>query len=257
MEKQQKTVNCTPSTVNGRAAEEPRPSVLIGVYLEGPFLNPLRCGALDKGSFIKPMVSSLDTLIAGYEDIIKTITVAPELPGALKVIERCRSAGITVNMGHSDATYEQAMDGKRAGATGITHLFNAMRPLHHREPGLAVFGLLDEDTFVEVIADGVHLHPEIIRLIFRTKNLDRIIVVSDLVKGAKGHGKGVYAPKSVLAGSDMTISQSAEVLSMIGITTEKIRCATIQNPWGLTKKFASGKLNFPFKHPMFKCEDKR
>ncbi len=257
MEIQQKTVSRRLSTVKGRETEGRMPSVLIGVHLEGPFLHPLRCGALDKASFIKPTVSSLKTLIAGYEDIIKTITIAPELPGALKVIERCRGAAITVNMGHSDATYEQAMDGKRAGATGITHLFNAMRPLHHREPGLAGFGLLDEDTYVEVIADGAHLHSEIVRLIFRTKNRDRVIVVSDLVKGAKGYGKAIYTSKGVLAGSGMTISQSVEVLSMIGITTEEIHCSTIQNPWGLTKKFVSGKLSFPLKPPMYKCEDKR
>ena len=85
----------------------------------------------------------LKELVSGNEDIIKIITIAPELPGALKVIERCAGLGIRVNMGHSDATYAQALEGKKAGATGITHFFNAMRPFHHREPGLAGLGLLE------------------------------------------------------------------------------------------------------------------
>jgi N-acetylglucosamine-6-phosphate deacetylase len=108
-------------------------------------------------------------VIDGYEDIIKIITIAPEIPGALKVIAQCSELGMKVNMGHSDATYQQAVEGKKAGATGVTHLFNAMRPFHHREPGLAGLGLIDEDLYIEVIADGVHLHPKTLELIFSRK----------------------------------------------------------------------------------------
>ena len=251
MEIQRRTVSCRRPAVKRRTTEYGTPAIIMGVHLEGPFLNPLRCGALDKGSFIKPAVSSLKTLIAGHENIVQTITIAPEIPGALRVIEKCTAVGITVNMGHSDATFKQAMDGKRAGATGITHLFNAMRPWHHREPGLAGFGLLDEDSFIEVIADGVHLHPETIRLIFHAKNLDRIVLVSDSVKGAGGGGKGIYASKGILAGSGRTIAHSTKVLARIGITTEEILRAAVYNPWRLlTKKSISGNLNFPLKPPM-------
>ena len=101
-------------------------------------------------------------------------------------------------MGHSDATYRQAMEGKKAGATGITHLFNAMRPFHHREPGLAGLGLIDEDLYTEVIADGIHLHPKTIELIFSRKRLDRIILVSDSVKGGKKGKDAVYNKDGVL-----------------------------------------------------------
>ncbi|MGD1075795.1 MAG: amidohydrolase family protein [Thermodesulfovibrionales bacterium] len=251
MEIQQGTISRLGPAVKRRTTAWEAPSIIIGVHLEGPFLNPLRCGALDKGCFIKPTLSSLKTLIAGHENIVKTITIAPEIPGALRVVEKCVSVGITVNMGHSDATYRQAVDGKMAGATGITHLFNAMRPLHHREPGLAGFGLLDEDIFIEVIADGVHLHPETIRLIFRVKNGDRVVLVSDSVKGAGGRGKGIYTAKGTLAGSGRTISHSTKVLARIGITTEEILRAAVYNPWRLlTKKSISGNLNFPLKPPM-------
>lgn len=199
-----------------------QPSALsLGVNLEGPFLNPVRCGALDRDFFIKPTQANLHKLIAGYEDIIKIMTVAPEMPGALKIIESCRELGIRVNMGHSDATYTQALEGKRAGATGVTHIFNAMRPFHHREPGLVGFGLLDRDIYIEVIADGVHLHPECLRLVFRIKRHDRIVLVSDSVKGAKNNGRPLYKARGILAGSGITLAASKGVLDEAGIAINK------------------------------------
>ena len=205
-------------------------SLILGVNLEGPFLNPVRCGAMDKNVFLKPSVSSLKKLIAGYEDIIKIITVAPEIPGSLKVIEKCSELDIKVNMGHSDATYKQAMEGKKAGATGITHLFNAMRPFHHREPGLAGLGLIDEDLYTEVIADGIHLHPKTIELIFSRKRLDRIILVSDSVKGRKTGKGAIYNKDGVLAGSAITIDSVVRRLRSVGIPDAEIIEASKDNP---------------------------
>ena len=205
-------------------------SRILGVHLEGPFLNPLRCGALDKASFIKPDISNLKRLINGYEDITKIMTIAPEMPGALKVIERCGDMGIRINMGHSDATYRQALDGKKAGAAGITHIFNAMRPFHHREPGIAGFGLLDEDIYIEAIADGIHLRPETLKLIFSLKRHDRIMLVSDSVKGAQDNRKAVYISKGILAGSSITIRKSADLLKNLGIPINKILAAAVKNP---------------------------
>jgi N-acetylglucosamine-6-phosphate deacetylase len=207
-----------------------RVSVILGLHLEGPFLNPVRCGALDKDSFIQPTMGSLEKLIDGYEEIVKIITLAPEMPGALAVTKKCRDKGIKVHMGHSDATYKEAERGKRAGATGITHLFNAMRPFHHREPGLTGFGLMDEGIFVEVIADGVHLHTDLLKLLFRIKRHDRIILVSDSVKGTFKGGSPLSKGRSVLAGSCMTLSDSAGVLEKIGIPGDAIRKAGVLNP---------------------------
>lgn len=203
---------------------------ILGVHLEGPFLNPERCGALDKDVFLKPSVSSLKRLISGYEDIIKIITVAPEMPGSLKVIEKCPEIGIKVNMGHSNATYRQAVEGKKAGASGITHLFNAMRPFHHREPGLAGLGLIDEDLYTEVIADGVHLHPKTLELIFSRKRLDRIILVTDSVKGRKTGKGAVYNKDGVLAGSAMSIGGVVRRLRSVGIPDAEIIEASTDNP---------------------------
>lgn len=220
----------SPSAPHQGGKSEVKRAMILGVNLEGPFLNPARCGAMDKDVFLKPSVSSLKRLIAGYEDIIKIITLAPEMPGSLKVIEKCSEFKIKVNMGHSDATYRQAMEGKKAGATGITHLFNAMRPFHHREPGLAGLGLIDEELYTEVIADGIHLHPKTIELIFSRKRLDRIILVSDSVKGGK-KGKGaVYNRDGVLAGSAMTIDSVVRRLRSVGIPDAEIIEASKDNP---------------------------
>jgi N-acetylglucosamine-6-phosphate deacetylase len=202
---------------------------ILGVNLEGPFLNPLRCGAMDKNTLMKPTVSALKKLITGYEETVKVITIAPELPGALKVIEKCTDMGIKVNMGHSDATIKQALDAKKAGATGITHIFNAMRPFHHREPGIAGLGLTDSDLYIEVIADGVHLHPIILKLIFSSKRLDRIVIVSDSVRGQKT-AKGVVYDKGVLAGSGLTIDRAVKRLQRIGIPDAEIIKTSTENP---------------------------
>lgn len=218
-------------------------AAIIGINLEGPFLNPLRCGAMDKKSFISPSASSLKKLVSGYEDIIRIMTIAPEVKGALKIIEKCVEIGIKVNMGHSDATYRQAVEGKKAGATGITHIFNAMRPFHHREPGLAGFGLIDEDIYIEVIADGVHLHAKTLELIFSKKRLDKIMLVSDSVSPVRKSGRGffsngvkggqgvaVYKKAGLLAGSGITLADSIKILKDTGIPEAEIIAAAVENP---------------------------
>ncbi|UCG78409.1 MAG: hypothetical protein JSV21_00805 [Nitrospirota bacterium] len=203
---------------------------IIGVHLEGPFLNPLRAGALNKAHFLVPSISSLRSIIDGYEDIIRIVTIAPELRKASDVIRFCRDRGIKVNMGHSDATYREALRGKNAGATGITHIFNAMRPMHHREPGLAGFGLLDDDTYVEIIADGVHLDLNTLKLIFSVKPSNRLIIISDAVKGRRSAKKAVYLKDGTIAGSCITLSESIDLLIKNGFDPETVRMAASANP---------------------------
>lgn len=216
----------------GSSADSPtqQPAQILGVHLEGPFLNPLRCGAQDPKTFIAPRLSHLKRLIDGYEDIIRIITVAPEISGALRVIERCASQGVKVNMGHSDATFEQAHRGKKAGAAGVSHLFNAMRPFHHREPGLAGFGLVDEDMFIEVIADGIHLDPATLRLILKTKYPGRILLVSDTVKGAGHRRRPLYTEDGSLAGSAVTLSGAVTLLERAGMPRNRSLAFASRNP---------------------------
>lgn len=212
------------------ASREPGSSEILGVYLEGPFLNPQRAGALDAAAFLEPSPAALQDLVGGFEDLVRIIAVAPELRGALGVIERCASMGIRVSMGHSDATYAQALEGKKAGASGVTHLFNAMRGFHHREPGLVGLGLLDEDLYVEVIADGVHLDPETLRLVFRVKPAERIIAVSDRVKGPMLKG-------GVLQGGGTGLAEAGPALRNIGVPEEAIRLAMGEN----ARRYLSGR----------------
>jgi N-acetylglucosamine-6-phosphate deacetylase len=203
---------------------------ILGVHIEGPFLNPERAGALDGKSFADPSLETLDRLVEDFEDIIKIITVAPELPGALKVIEACRAKGILVHMGHSDASFEQAEEGKRAGATGITHLFNAMRGFHHREPGLAGFGLMDEDISVEIIADMAHLHPQSLKMLFEMKSADKIILISDSVKGP-GWGSGpIRGPGGTLMGSGIVLADAMKNLISLGVPPDRALRFASDNP---------------------------
>ncbi len=203
---------------------------ILGIHLEGPFLNPDRAGSLDGSSFADPSSETFDRLLAGFEDVVRIMTIAPELPGALRLIERCREMGILVQMGHSDASFEQAEEGKRAGATGITHLFNAMRGFHHREPGLAGFGLMDEDVYVEVIADMAHLHPQSLKILFDMKPPDRIILVSDSVKGPDWGSGPVRGPGGVLMGSGIALADAVKNLLSLGVPQERALAFASDNP---------------------------
>lgn len=187
---------------------------ILGVHLEGPFLNPARCGALDPASFAKPSDYTFRHLLEGFEDLVKIVTIAPEMEGAILLIKLISDMGIVVSMGHSDAGYLEAEAGFHAGARGITHLFNAMRGIHHREPGLAGFGLINEQIYAEVIADPFHLHPKVLKLIFRMKDPARIIVISDSVKDTYStnlpvDSGGITDAYGTLLGGSMTVRESA------------------------------------------------
>lgn len=208
-------------------------SKIIGIHLEGPFLNPSRCGALDPVSFVKPTEYNFRELIEGFEDVVKIITVAPEMKGAVRLIRKIAGRGIIVSMGHSDATYAEAEAGFHGGARGITHIFNAMRGFHHREPGIAEFGLLHPDIFIEVIADPYHLHPKTLELIFRLKDPQKIIIVSDTVKKTKTSGrskKGIFDTSGRLLGGSMTITESARRLMKMGYNKGDIMKCITKNP---------------------------
>jgi N-acetylglucosamine-6-phosphate deacetylase len=193
---------------------------ILGAHLEGPFLNHERAGSLDGKSFMDPSVETFTRLVEDFEDLIKIITIAPELPGALRLIELSREKGFLVQMGHSDASFEQAEEGKRAGATGITHLFNAMRGFHHREPGLAGFGLMDDDVYVEIITDMAHLHPQSLKMILDMKSPDKIILISDSVSGP-GWGAGpIRGAGGTLLGSGIALADAIKNLVALGVPQE-------------------------------------
>jgi N-acetylglucosamine-6-phosphate deacetylase len=205
---------------------------ILGVHLEGPFLNPAKCGSLNATTFIGPSEKPFRELIEGFENMVKIITVAPELEGAFGLIKKISAQGIIVSMGHSDATYEEAEKGFHAGAKGITHLFNAMQGFHHREPGIAGFGLLHKDIYIEIIADPYHLHHATLELILRIKNPQRIIIVSDMVRESKTspEWKAVTDSYGKLTGGGMTVPESARRLIAMGHNEEIIMGCITENP---------------------------
>ncbi len=171
----------------GLAAE----GVIAGLHLEGPFLSAARCGAQDPRHMIAPDVAVLERLGTAAAGHLKVITIAPELPGSTEVIKAAARSGLTVAVGHTDATAAVASAAVDAGATHATHLFNGMRPLHHREPG-AAGALLDRDEVTcEVIADGVHLHDITVRLAARAIGPGRLVLITDAMAAA-GMPDGSY-----------------------------------------------------------------
>ncbi len=223
IESMRQNMNAVRKAMEIQKSSKGKSAVINGIYLEGPFLNPSKCGALDASAFPVPDENLFRQLIDGYEDIIKIITVAPELDGSLELITKISDMGIIVNMGHSDATYNEAEAGYNAGARGITHLFNAMRGIHHREPGLAGFGLLNKDVYVEVIADPFHLDQNIIDLIFNTKSSDKVIIISDSIKDSMNaeHSEGIRND-SMLVGGTMPVTAVTDLLIQQGLKKEMV-----------------------------------
>jgi N-acetylglucosamine-6-phosphate deacetylase len=165
--------------------------VIAGLHLEGPFLSAARCGAQDPRHMLAPDVAAFERLHAAAAGHLRVITIAPELPGAAGLIKAAARVGVTAAVGHTDATADVTSAAVDAGATHATHLFNGMRPLHHREPGPAG-ALLDRDEVTcEVIADGVHLHDTVIRLAARAAGPGRLVLITDAMAAA-GMPDGSY-----------------------------------------------------------------
>lgn len=216
----------------GRTAEDTANARVAGVHLEGPFLNPAEAGALDSGSFLPAAADTWRRLVKGFEDIVRIVTIAPELDGATGLIRDMAAMGIVVSMGHSDATWSETEAGFRAGARGVTHIFNAMRSFHHREPGIAGFALMNPDVYVEVIADPYHLDLRTIELIFRVKDPARILLVSDTVKGSpcSDEGRPVTDGSGRLLGGSMPLPAATRRLLALGFNREAVARAVTENP---------------------------
>jgi N-acetylglucosamine-6-phosphate deacetylase len=145
--------------------------VISGIHLEGPFISPVRCGAHDPAVLRNADADAVETLLKALGGRRGMVTLAPELPGAIKAIATLASHGVVVALGHSDAIAADASAGIDAGASVITHLFNAMRPVHHREPGIAEIAMLDERVFLELILDGHHLSDTTAKIIMQIDGL--------------------------------------------------------------------------------------
>jgi N-acetylglucosamine-6-phosphate deacetylase len=196
-------------------------AVPLGLHLEGPFLAPERRGAHPLSLLGAPDLGLVAAEGWTRDAGVAMVTLAPELAGALEVVRALTAAGVVVSAGHSSATTEQARAAIDVGVTWVTHLFNAMAPLHHRDPGLVGVALTDERVRVGAIADGVHLHPATVALAARALG-DRLCLVTDAVAAlgmpggpmalgameAFASSDGVRLADGTLAGSDLSLDRA-------------------------------------------------
>jgi N-acetylglucosamine-6-phosphate deacetylase len=166
-------------------------ATVLGAHLEGPFLSRERPGAMDPELFLAPDVELFRRLVAAGDGSVKMMTLAPELPGAHSLIEAVVRAGAIASLGHSDATYAEAAAGIDAGARSATHLFNAMRPFHHREPGILGAVLDRDEVNCELICDGIHVDPVALRVVLAAKGQAGVRLVTDAMQ-ASGMPEGEY-----------------------------------------------------------------
>lgn len=202
---------------------------ILGVHLEGPFLSPVRLGAHPADARRDPDTALLERLLAAGP--VRLVTLAPELPGALELIDLLRGRGITVSLGHTDATAAEARAAFDHGARTVTHVFNAMRPLAHRDPGVIGVALARPEVVVQAIVDGVHLDPDIVRILWRVAG-GRLALVTDATAATRlGEGTPTLGGNRVvvsrgaarraddlLAGSTVTLIEAVRNLVAAGAT---------------------------------------
>ena len=179
------------SNIVRSASRIPDGAEVLGIHLEGPWLSKDYLGAQNPSYIAASSESEAKWAINTSQGMLKLVTLAPESPGVLKAIRVFTENRIVVSLGHSDATWVQVETAVAAGASHVTHVFNAMRGLHHREPGMAGAALAEDRLSVELIADGWHVHPAIIRIIAKVKPSDQLILVSDGIS-AVGMPDGEY-----------------------------------------------------------------
>ena len=164
---------------------------MIGIHLEGPFINPTQKGAQPERHIHSPDITLFDEWQEAAKGLIRIVTFAPELDKDHVFLQELTKRGVIGSMGHTDATYEEATYAIGEGVTHATHLFNGMKGLHHREPGVVGAALLDENVHVELIPDGLHFHPDLLKMVVKMKGIDKMIVISDGIR-AKGMPDGEY-----------------------------------------------------------------
>jgi N-acetylglucosamine-6-phosphate deacetylase len=222
------TLACLRTIGAVRARPQLGEAAIVGAHLEGPFVNPARPGALDRRRILAPDTKILENFLS--TGAVSIVTLAPELRGALSLVKACRRAGVVVSMGHTMASFDEAKKACAAGAGSITHLFNAMAPLHHREFTIANFALLEDGFPTELIPDLTHVGSAAVELLLRARGLDGIRLVSDALAaagtgrsfragGARLSVKGgiAYLPGGTIAGSCRGLAASVAGLARRGL----------------------------------------
>jgi N-acetylglucosamine-6-phosphate deacetylase len=226
---------------------------VLGAHLEGPFLSPRRLGIHPAAARRDPDAALLERLLAAGP--VGLVTLAPELPGASELIRTLVQHEISISCGHSDATSEEANAAFDAGVHSVTHLFNAMRPFAHRDPGIAGVALARDDVVVQIILDGVHLAPETAIVVWRAAS-GRVALVTDAMAGAgltdgsyrlggldiEIHDGAARGPGGALAGSTLTMIQAIRNLHALGVPLEQAVDAATAVPARVVRSPTSGRL---------------
>jgi len=215
-----------------------------GIHMEGPYLNPEFKGAMNEGWLWKPTIESYKKMWEASQGLIKLMTIAPELPGALPVMREAAKNGVVLSIGHSTANYRQIEIAIDNGAAHVTHMFNAMRPLHHREPGVALASMLRDELKIELIADTHHVHPAVMEFLLKVKKPNGIVLITDSIKpGGMAEGEEFeFADQKVrikggkamldngtIAGSSLTLNKAVKnMVETAGARiTEAVRMASL------------------------------
>lgn len=164
---------------------------IAGIHLEGPYLNETRKGMQIEKHLRHPNLKEMKEILQAGGDLIKMVTIAPELPGGMEMVEFLTQQDIIVSIAHSDATYDEAKLAFSKGASHITHCFNGMRPIHHRDPGLVVAAFEEPSVSIQAIVDNIHLHPAIVRLMHSIKGAEGVVLITDALQ-AMYLGDGTY-----------------------------------------------------------------
>jgi N-acetylglucosamine-6-phosphate deacetylase len=230
---------------------------LAGIHLEGPWLSERFCGAHEAGLLRDPDWPEVDRVLRVGRGAVRMVTLAPELPGALDTVRELRARGVVAAAGHSNATYAEAVRAVEAGVTAATHLFNAERSIHQREPGLALALLQSDRVLVELIADGVHVHPALLRAATRQAQ-GRFALVTDAMAAAGApdgdyrlgpldvqvrDGVATVAGRGTIAGSTLTLDRAVRyAVREVGLTLEEALAAASTVPAGLLGRDDLGRL---------------
>jgi len=222
---------------NGKLAAE-----IVGIHLEGPFISKARRGVHPSDALAKPSVETLEKLLKAADGLVRIVTIAPELPGAMDLIAAAVAAKLVVAMGHTDADYDQARAAIQAGARHAVHMYNAMRPFTHRDPGIVGAILTDPEVTAEIIADLVHVAGPAIQVLIGSKGFDTVLAVSDGI-AATGMPDGNYRlgnfevsvkegiarnSEGKLAGSTLTLDRALRNLVALGVPfTDAVRMVTV------------------------------
>jgi len=227
---------------NNRSAGHAPRAEILGIHLEGPFLSHARRGVHPEGALAKPSLPLLEKFLDAAGGTARILTLAPELPNALELVDRARQKGLVVAMGHTDATYDQAVAAIKRGVSHAVHVFNAMRPFTHRDTGVLGAVLTHREVTAELIADGVHVDAPAIQILLASKGTSGVVLISDGI-AATGMPDGLYrlgtfdvsvsggVARNVdgkLAGSTLTLDRAIRHMVSLGVSpVEAVRMATL------------------------------